>query len=199
MTRQEMKCNVDAAFVCEITFWLANKNHKRIWREKKKGSLLRWTFQVKPWKHKPFRSHSDLSSVAAAHGLDSVRPLSSHAERDFSTCGRGSSSGKIPAGRNKIYLLDVFEWIQSPQRGCHRSLAAAARRRKVCVEAYCCSAIPPRPRMLDYGSVGIRATCLQGWHSYIFILLFFSSFCSKRLFQPSLGITDSPCPSPDKI
>ena len=46
--------------------------------------------------------------------------------KTFHPAGWGYSSGKIPAGHNKIYLLDVFEWIQSPQRGCHRSLALAA-------------------------------------------------------------------------
>ncbi len=97
-------------------------------------------------KHKPFRSHSGLSSVVAAKGFDSVRPFSSQAEQDFSPHSRGYSSGKIPAGHNKIYLLNVFEWIQSPQRGCHRSLAAAACWRKECVKRHCCLGIPPRQR-----------------------------------------------------
>lgn len=94
--------------------------------------LLHRTFQVKSHKNINliFRSHSGFSSVVAAHGLDSVRPFSSQAEQDFSPRGWGYSSGKIPAGHNKIYLLDVFEWIQSPQRGCHRSLAVAAWWRK---------------------------------------------------------------------
>lgn len=46
-------------------------------------------------------------------------------------------------GRNKIYLLDLFEWIQSAQRGCHRSLAVA-RRRKMCVETHCSSSVQPK-------------------------------------------------------
>lgn len=133
--------------------------------------------------------------MVAAQGLDSVRPFSSQAEQDFSPRGWGYSSGKIPAGHNKIYLLDVFEWIQSPQRGCHRSLAVAARWRKARVKTYCCLGIPPHQRS------GIMKVWEFGADVFKYDTLAFHTPSSalKIIFAQFRNQSDSRYPSPDKI
>lgn len=110
--------------------------------------MLQKTFPVQQQKCKPPWSHSGSNSVVASQGLDLVWPFSSQAEQGFSPCGWGYSSGKIPKGHNKIYLLNVFEWIQSLQRGCHGSLAGGGVvDRSVCQDIlYCCLGIPPQPK-----------------------------------------------------
>ncbi len=154
--------------------------------------LSKWSHK----KHNPFRSHSGFSSVVAAQGLDSVRPFSSQAEQDFSPRGWGYSWGKIPAGHNKIYSLDVFEWIQSPQRGCHRSLAMATWWRKVRVKMYCCLGIPPHQRS------GIMEVWEFGADVFKYDTVAFhtlSSSALKIIFAQFRNQSDSHYPSPDKI
>lgn len=97
--------------------------------DKNKLKPLKLWFPIEAMENKAFQSHSHLSSEVVPQGLDLVRPFSHRVERVFSPNSCGYSSGKIPAGHNKIYFLDLFEWIQSPERGCYRSLAVALRRK----------------------------------------------------------------------
>lgn len=124
---------------------------------------------ISKWSHKNINLSSPiLALVLWLLHKDWIRsdPFLSKRNKTIHPRGWGYSSGKIPAGHNKIYLLDIFEWIQSLQRGRHRSLAVASWWRKVCIKTYCLGN-PSQPETLDYSGVVIWGRCLQIWHSYV--------------------------------
>lgn len=82
-------------------------------------------------------------------------------------------------------MLDIFELVQSPQRGRHRSLGVVK-----CVSRH---AVVWEPQMLDHGGVGILSRCLQKWHSYILRLFL------PWLFLTSLGWNHIFCHFQDKL